>query len=95
MTKVENKKPSFIKLAKASNTTMLTKTEIDRIMADPTKRILITSEEKVKSTDPGEQPKTYRGQWRFVDGKAVKDGFGKIRWPDGSYYEGQFEVDKM
>jgi hypothetical protein len=42
---IENKKPSFIKSGKPSNTTMLSKTEIDRIMADQTKRILITSGE--------------------------------------------------
>lgn len=74
---------------------MLSKTEIDRIMADPTKRILISSSEQVKSTEPGEQPKTYSGQWRFVNGKTVKDGFGKMIWPDGSFYEGQFEIDNM
>jgi len=72
---------------------MFTKAEIDRIMADQTKRVLITSEENVKSAEAGEKPKTYSGQWRFIDGKAVKDGFGKMRWPDGSYYEGQFEID--
>jgi len=76
---------------------MLTKAEIDRIMADKTQRILISSEEKVKSAEAGEKPKTYTysGQWRFIDGKAVKDGFGKMRWPDGSYYEGQFEKNQM
>lgn len=43
----------------------------------------------------GDEGKTYKGQWIFVDGKRVMDGLGVLEFPDGSVYRGQFDKDRM
>jgi len=32
---------------------------------------------------------------RKINGKLVMDGFGVLKWPEGSVYQGQFANDKM
>jgi hypothetical protein len=64
----------------------------DALSSSGPKRFLIVSEEKLTG---GERGKVYSGQWRLKNNVLVKDGFGVLKWPDGSSYVGQFADDYM
>ena len=67
---------------------------IEKIERDPAtkQRFLINYYEDAKDHEHG---KHYKGQWRFINNKMVKDGVGVMCWPDGSKYVGHFANDKM
>lgn len=76
---------------------LFTVAEVERQLKDDQVKHFMTlmKDEKVTAGVGDDPNKTYKGQYRMLNGKLTCDGVGVLTWKDGTCYIGQFVNNKM